>query len=1079
MASLQQILSWFKTGLFPNEDQFRQTWLSYWHKSEKIPQSQVFGLQETIESATRGLIYQNPVPTKSALATTYPNAKVGWAAMVLDEGYIYSYNGASWANTGLTAFPNDVATQDDLAQLERDVIVSSSKITALKNPSFNPELPIEITNVTAIAKADDANIPAPIKKAGLSYFITRTKTAAGNLELYPALTLANGVMPSVNQYIRISYVIFGVTNPPISTRMRLLFFTPAQTFISPTQVSISKLADKCYKVDLFYKMPSSIDTIQQFWIEVILETDNSIPVGTTVYMGGINIMYSNESNISLDNELAMSQANAALELARKATDLYASKESVIALCSFVGSKFKINSFIKGGNLNPVQDIASVSSAYRSVSNDYLNGLGVSTIGVIGKGSNNNVECYASLNATKQQEYLNNSGKYVKMKWRIYSKQGVMCTATTPGRLGVIGIQNAVSYNNGNVTYKQVDPQVFEITALWKISQTAATSYIYLCSVWEAGIVPSGFVLGDLGISGFGVWYADMAEQLEDSLLQYDWSTSPTSVLTIQEGDERYIKKSDVDTDFDYNNTYYNQGAIAPFLQKYRMKKADTFNQINVCLAGDSIFGRVDKSTGFDPNNLEVSFTPDVNNPNESQPGYITGHFPPNMWQQIVGYKVLEMLQYSDADVKYFNHVASEVAKTGTWVDRFPNGADCLRTVSTTETNAAIELTFTGASIAKWLYTCYGISSATRKIQVTISDDNGVTYKTPVQLGLTESLSSQAEGSGIYILPSLSYKWGNLIWKGFDKSKTYKLKIAKIDTAGTLHCWGFETWSNPRINVIITAEGGNTAGSQNGLPQRFYDSIYNQDLVIYELPYLNDLGVGVITQYKGTIIPTSTAPSSPVAKDFYYCNQDGTYVNFGNITTVKGMYIEWSGTAWKLGSTELEEDINITYYSNNRAVFEKLAKQGVPILTIITHTSTSFATRPFTQGYGLMLLRLLVKEYGFASIDLNKYQTELGISNIYSDGTHLNDNGCNLYRDLLYEVLNPMDECVVYAFPSYKWKKIIGSAVAAADNTYFGFELKEIPIVRLYNPNRTLVSVTKNGFTTTGTGAYDWEALVIN
>ena len=120
MASLQQILSWFKTGLFPNEDQFRQTWLSYWHKSEKIPQSQVFGLQETIESATRGLIYQNPVPTKSALATTYPNAKVGWASMVLDEGYIYSFNGTTWANTGLKEFPEDVATKADLAHIERD-----------------------------------------------------------------------------------------------------------------------------------------------------------------------------------------------------------------------------------------------------------------------------------------------------------------------------------------------------------------------------------------------------------------------------------------------------------------------------------------------------------------------------------------------------------------------------------------------------------------------------------------------------------------------------------------------------------------------------------------------------------------------------------------------------------------------------------------------------------------------------------------------------------------------------------------------------------------------------------------------
>lgn len=118
MASLQQIISWFQTGLFPTSDQFRQTWLSYWHKSEKIPQSQIFGLQETIEAATRGLIYQNPVTNVADLYTTYPNAKVGWAAMVMSEGYIYSYNGTDWANTGLKEFPEDVATKTDLTQTD-------------------------------------------------------------------------------------------------------------------------------------------------------------------------------------------------------------------------------------------------------------------------------------------------------------------------------------------------------------------------------------------------------------------------------------------------------------------------------------------------------------------------------------------------------------------------------------------------------------------------------------------------------------------------------------------------------------------------------------------------------------------------------------------------------------------------------------------------------------------------------------------------------------------------------------------------------------------------------------------------
>lgn len=43
MVSLKQILEWFQTGLYPTEDQFKQTWLSYWHKSEKIPRTQIIG----------------------------------------------------------------------------------------------------------------------------------------------------------------------------------------------------------------------------------------------------------------------------------------------------------------------------------------------------------------------------------------------------------------------------------------------------------------------------------------------------------------------------------------------------------------------------------------------------------------------------------------------------------------------------------------------------------------------------------------------------------------------------------------------------------------------------------------------------------------------------------------------------------------------------------------------------------------------------------------------------------------------------------------------------------------------------
>jgi hypothetical protein len=44
MANLQQIFDWFKTGMFPTETQFAETFSSFWHKSERIPGTSIEGL---------------------------------------------------------------------------------------------------------------------------------------------------------------------------------------------------------------------------------------------------------------------------------------------------------------------------------------------------------------------------------------------------------------------------------------------------------------------------------------------------------------------------------------------------------------------------------------------------------------------------------------------------------------------------------------------------------------------------------------------------------------------------------------------------------------------------------------------------------------------------------------------------------------------------------------------------------------------------------------------------------------------------------------------------------------------------
>ena len=321
----------------------------------------------------------------------------------------------------------------------------------------------------------------------------------------------------------------------------------------------------------------------------------------------------------------------------------------------------------------------------------------------------------------------------------------------------------------------------------------------------------------------------------------------------------------------YCDFHHNLGAIGDFLAKYKLKEVDEFNQLTICMAGDSIFGRQDKGDTWKEDAPEISYTPDMNDPSETKYGYQTGHFPPNMWVKTVPYKTLELLQWENADVKYFNHGAVEVVTEGSWVDAFPVPADNIRAKYTTTTGASVTFTFSGATHLKAIFPGYSsTSSRNAKLSVIFSTDNGSTWKTPADLGLVASMASEVDGNGHYKLPSAEYKWGNICFKGFDKNTTYKVKVTNNSTA-RLSIWGFETWSKPRINVVVVAEGGNTAASQKNAPQRFYSEMYNPSLVIYELPFLNDLGSGPLAKFKGKIKPTSSAPSSPAEQDFYYCN----------------------------------------------------------------------------------------------------------------------------------------------------------------------------------------------------------------
>lgn len=119
----------FQNNKTPDENDFSDVFDSYFHKSTKLSQSQILGLNDAfaekadkkdLENVAAGLIYKKEVATEAALKTTYPDAKTGWAAKVTATGTIWQCevqtDGSKvWSDTGLTAFPDNVATLDDLA----------------------------------------------------------------------------------------------------------------------------------------------------------------------------------------------------------------------------------------------------------------------------------------------------------------------------------------------------------------------------------------------------------------------------------------------------------------------------------------------------------------------------------------------------------------------------------------------------------------------------------------------------------------------------------------------------------------------------------------------------------------------------------------------------------------------------------------------------------------------------------------------------------------------------------------------------------------------------------------------------
>ncbi|WP_268846725.1 hypothetical protein [Flavobacterium aestivum] len=66
IVSLNVIKNWFRTGLKPNQEQFWDTWDSFWHKNDKIPASSIEGMDALLNGKASKAVLDDHLINKNA-----------------------------------------------------------------------------------------------------------------------------------------------------------------------------------------------------------------------------------------------------------------------------------------------------------------------------------------------------------------------------------------------------------------------------------------------------------------------------------------------------------------------------------------------------------------------------------------------------------------------------------------------------------------------------------------------------------------------------------------------------------------------------------------------------------------------------------------------------------------------------------------------------------------------------------------------------------------------------------------------------------------------------------------------------
>lgn len=141
MANLNTIKNWFKTGLKPTQQQFWDTWDSFWHKEDNIPVANIEGIDSLLNQKSNKSVVDNHLIDANAHANEF--------SLKEDKSKKGQPNGYAPLNNLGKILSDYLTIVDDLVSGGRESLLSAEQ---------GVELQAQINQINILLQSDDVNL---------------------------------------------------------------------------------------------------------------------------------------------------------------------------------------------------------------------------------------------------------------------------------------------------------------------------------------------------------------------------------------------------------------------------------------------------------------------------------------------------------------------------------------------------------------------------------------------------------------------------------------------------------------------------------------------------------------------------------------------------------------------------------------------------------------------------------------------------------------------------------------------------------------------------------------------------------